>query len=440
MHNEISDYLRRGIYPFHMPGHKGRADFFPPDFFACDLTELAATDILSAPTGIIKNFLEKISGFFCAEKSFFLTNGASAGIIAAINAVCDEKTPIFVPRNAHVSVYNALVFCGARPIYYFPEITADGLAGGVSSENFAEIPRGAVVFVVSPTYEGFVSDIGAIAETVHSRGGVLIVDEAHGAHFAFHEFFPTHALKLGADIVVNSLHKTLPAVSGCAVLHAKGGRVDLSRLQFFANAAQTTSPSFALMAACDFMLEKLWHEPRLFEKYVARIVKFRREFRSGGFELSGRERVGENAIFDIDEGKLLFSANAHNAEEISEIFAREYGVQFEMAKGRHLLAMTSVADTDEGFERLARPWGRTFFEKKVLPQTPAQKNFAIPEMVLTPREAMQSEAEEVAREAAVGRIAAELIADYPPGIAQIAPGERIGKVSKPYVRVVPVLS
>jgi len=446
MYKDISTYLSQDIYPFHMPGHKRNKDFFPKEFFNFDLTEIPEMDVLSEPKSIIKKFQNKISDFYCAKESFFLTNGASAGIVASITAACNENTPVFVPRNAHVSLYNGLVFSGAKPNYFLPEITHDGLAGGVSQSVFSDMPRGAVVFIVSPTYEGFVSDISSIAEKVHERDGVLIVDEAHGAHFSFHKYFPKSALSQGADIVINSLHKTLPAISGCAVLHVNSERVDLSRLRFYINAMQTTSPSYIMMAGCDFMLEKLWNHPELFDKYVSQLEKIRGELPcttdSGALRLCGRERVGENAIYDIDAGKLLFMQDGKLLSEKSlDAMEHEYKVQFEMAKGRHLLAMTSVADTEEGFARLKDAILR--FNEKFEGIAGQARNDemvftpVLPEMVLTPREAIQNETEEIPSEEAIGRISAVLIADYPPGIALVVPGERINKqVSKPHIRVV----
>lgn len=452
MYKKVSEYLSRDIYPFHMPGHKRNANFlppFPPGLAALDLTEIPEMDVLSSPEGIIKEFQEKIADFYGAGRSFFLVNGTSAGIVAAVCAfaACGEnifgenkETPVFVPRNAHVSLYNGLIFSGARPTYFLPEITSCGLAGGVSPSFFDSLPRGAAVFIVSPTYEGFVSDIAAIAQKVHARSGVLIVDEAHGAHFSFHKYFPKSALSQGADIVINSFHKTLPAFSGCAVLHVRQG-LDLPRLRFYINAMQTSSPSYMMMAACDFMLEKLWESPDLFEEYVLRLEDIRRELpgaaESAALRLYGRERVGEGAIYDIDEGKLLFHSSLA-AEEASDIMARKYKVQLEMAKGRHLLAMTSVADTKEGFTCLKA--AVSGLNEKFAPSytfATQMRSHELPEAVLTPREAMLQKSEELPREKAIGRISAELIVDYPPGIALVAPGERIcERVTKPYVRVV----
>ena len=445
LYENIKGYLNREIYPFHMPGHKRNADFLPQNLLELDITEIPGMDVLSAPTGIIHDLRSAIRSFFGADESFLLVNGSSAGLIASVCAATVGGAEIMVPRNAHVSVYNGLALSGAKSVYYLPEFTSDGLAGGVNPDIFDTMPSGAAVIVVSPTYEGFVSDIQTISKKVHDRGGVLIVDEAHGAHFAFHDDFPQSALSLGADIVVNSLHKTLPALSQSAVLHVKGSRVDTARLNFFLNAVQTSSPSYILMSACDFMLKRLSDEPALFEGYVKRLSGLRSNLpacdSAAPLVLLGRERVGEGAIFDIDPGKLVFDVRAaKNAEDISDILANEYRVQMEMARGRHILAMTSAADTAEGFAMLEHAINDLNFalEKHETPIDTHIPGFIIPKAELTPWEAMRKESALVPRELAVGRVSAQIIAAYPPGIATVVPGERIPdgvETNAPFVRV-----
>jgi len=307
MYKEICNYLSQDIYPFHMPGHKGNAAFFPPNMHRLDITELPGMDNLANPEGIIKNFCERIANFYGAAQSFFLTNGSSAGIIAAICAACtggntSESPTIYIPRNAHVSVYNALVLSGARPKYFFsPEeffATASPCKhfDAVHEKIKINLSQNATFLLVSPTYEGRTENIAEIAKHVHANDGLLIVDEAHGAHFAFHNYFPLSALSQGADVVINSLHKTLPAPSACAVLHCSSRalkRIDPARLRFFLNALQTTSPSYMQMAICDFALTKLWQNLELFEDYVQRLKNVR-------LALNFPEKHG-------DPGKLLFS-------------------------------------------------------------------------------------------------------------------------------------
>jgi len=446
MYKKIKKYLARDVYPFHMPGHKRNPAFLPQNLLELDMTEIPGLDVLSSPTGIIYDLQNKIASFYGANRSFFLVNGSSAGVIAAICATCNNSDTLVVPRNAHTSVYNGMVLSGAEPLYIMPEITPDGLVGGVCPHTLHDIPYGATVLVVSPTYEGFVSNIAAIANVVHSRGGILIVDEAHGAHFSFDSSFPLSAIKNGADIVVQSLHKTLPAPSQTALLHINGNRVDIGRVQFYVNALQTTSPSYMLMSACDYMLRKLWDDPNYFANYITLLNNIYTVLPGEGsnvaLRLSGVQRIGMQAIFAIDFGKLLFTVHtATHGEEIAKIMAEEYKVQMEMAADRHILAMTSVADTAEGFERLNAAvnginekyaaTSDSYTPYWVYPSQIAlnadvyHNNASHPKNCITPRDAINSPSIIVPWEEAAGKISAELIAKYPPGVAIIAPGERI---------------
>jgi len=429
-------YLKKGIYPFHMPGHKRNPMFLPQGLANLDLTEIPGMDVLSNPTGIIQDLQEAIADYYGADASFLLVNGSSAGIIASICAVCNKTRKLYAPRNGHISMYKGMMLSDVSlPTYILPEITADGLVGGIKPDTLDNIDEGAIVLVVSPTYEGFVSDIKEIAKIVHKKNGILIVDEAHGAHFCFHDAFPVSALELGADIVVQSFHKTLPALGQMAVLHVKSNRVDKTMLKMFLQTMQTTSPSYMLMGQLDYMLKMLWNRPEIFEKYIERLKRLRMALTSGdktAINLTGTENVGKHGIFDIDIGKLLFRINTNkDAKEIAKILSEQYLIEFEMSIGKYVLAMTSVADTDEGFWRL---WGAIgSYSIKLesdlcdLKQETGYHTIpnVIPKMAMTPRQTLNHKTETISWEKAPGRIAAETIAMYPPGIALVAPGEII---------------
>jgi len=457
MYKHMMDYLSKDIYPFHMPGHKRNRMFFPDALAGLDLTEIPGMDNLRAPGGIIDELQRKIAEFCGADESYILVNGATAGVVAAICAACEDGGKLYAARNGHVSMYSGMALAGAVPVYVAPEIAGSmasvtgwasvtgpaghtGLAGGISPQTLDNMEEGAAAIIVSPTYEGFVSDIKTIAGKVHSRGGILIVDEAHGAHFPFHDAFPDSALALGADIVVQSFHKTLPVLGQLAVLHVKGPRVDRARLRFYIQAMQTTSPSYMLMAQLDYALGMLWARPELFEMYIRRLDALRKALAADGtppIELVGEEVIGRYGIHDIDRGKLLFCINIEeSAEDVAAVLA-EYRLQLEMAAGRYMLAMTSVADTDDGIQRLWAAVGAVNIrlgEQSSTSYGPAKSlgcsaslatAFVIPDMVIPPRQAARKPTEAVPWQAAVGRISGEVIAAYPPGIALVAPGERI---------------
>jgi len=418
-----------------MPGHKRNPAFLPQNLAALDMTEIPGMDVLSSPekSGIIEKLQANIADFYGAKHSFFLVNGSSAGVLAAVCATCKEDETVVIPRNAHTSVYNALILSGAVPSYIMPEITDEGLAGGISPAVLHDMPEGATVLVVSPTYEGFVSDIAAIAKIVHGKNGVLIVDEAHGAHFAFHDYFPKSAIAFGADIVVQSFHKTLPALGQSAVLHiSQNAKVNIDAIKLYINIVQTSSPSYILMSVCDFMLGKLWREPRCFDRYVTRLEELRAALPSENSGMTVRlsgAKAGGYSIHDIDPGKILLTAP--DAEKIAAIMADKYRVQMEMASGQHILAMTSVADTSEGFARLvAAVKGINAEGGYVFPAYTAH-SFRLPEIVMSPKQAMNYPTKLLPWRNAVGKISAQVIAKYPPGIAVIAPGERVPKSIEP---------
>jgi lysine decarboxylase len=401
-------------------------------------------DVLSEPTGCLRDMQENLAAFFGADESFFLVNGSTAGIVAAVCAVCKDGDTLYAARNGHASMYSGMALAGAVPEYFYPQIRPDGLPGAVSPDVFDRMPRGAAAFIVSPTYEGFVSDIAAIAARVHERDGILIVDEAHGAHFPFHKAFPPPAISQGADITVNSLHKTLPAPGQTAVLHVRGRRADRARLRFYINAVQTSSPSYILMGAADYALKILWKNPALFDDYVKRLFLLREKLSGGTCGQFARRLIN---LLPCEKGddpsKLLFACKPGFAQHISEVLANEHKIQTEMAWGNHILALTSAADTNEGFTRLINavqavnargatlPAGTTFTASREAQSTgkhpPAPPDCAggIPEVIFPPRAALQLPAETVPVSEAAGRISAELIAPCPPGIALLAPGERI---------------
>jgi len=417
--------------------------FFPDSLADMDLTEIPGMDNLRAPAGIIEYLQCRIAEFYGADESYILVNGSTAGITAAICAVSEEGSKLYAARNGHVSMYGGMALSGAVPVYIMPELTPDGIVGGIMPEALDIMEEGTAVIVVSPTYEGFVSDIKSIAETVHNRGGILIIDEAHGAHFPFHSAFPDSALMLGADIVVQSFHKTLPVLGQLAVLHVKGPRVDTARLRFYLHTMQTTSPSYMLMAQLDYALNMLWRRPELYDMYIHRLNALRKALSPGEtqpIELASAELLGRYSIHDIDRGKLLFRLNINErAADVSGILADEYRLQFEMAAGRHLLAMTTVADTDEGMQRLwaavgalnIKFCGQTALRTGNPVVTASHSNnpmscySAIPELVIPPRQATRKATEIVSWANCAGRISGEVIAAYPPGIALVAPGERI---------------
>jgi len=427
IYDALNNYIEENIYPFHMPGHKHNKNFlsFKHPFLSYDITEFDEMDNLHTPTGILKDMNNRIASIFGGDNSFLLVNGSSSGLIAAITTVCGDGDKILVARNCHKAVFSGLIYSGAMPMYISPSITPDGLIGTIDpmgiEKALCEDSDIKAVLLTSPTYEGFVSDIAEIAKITHDHGKILIVDEAHGSHFKFGKIFPQTALEQGADIVIQSLHKTLPTFTQTAVLHTKGDRVDLSRLATNISMAQTTSPSYIFMAGVDRCLEFLENGTG-FTQYQENLMSL-------------RQKLSENKNLQLLEGTVdaskitILIRKDISGKDIDKILRSKYGVQLELSSRTHLIAMTSVCDTSEGFNRLQQGLAEIDKEistlKDVLPQ--AKPQLPLTKIALPPRKASQMPCKTINTKDAVGEISAQFVTPYPPGIPLITPGEIISK-------------
>ena len=421
----------KNIYPFHMPGHKRNPQFLPANLHELDQTEIPGLDNLAQPSGIIKATEEALAKMFGADYTHMLTNGSTCGITAAIMALAKDKDTVILARNCHRSVYNGLVLSGAAPAYIYPDVCANGLIGGVSAsaaaQALAENPSAKAVVITSPTYEGFVSDISAMSSVCRKHNVPLVVDEAHGAHFNFSEFFPVSALELGADVVVHSLHKTLPALTQTALLHVKGNAVCLRKLKNAINLIQTTSPSYIFMGVTDFLRQEILSNSTYFDNYTKKLAHLREILHNlDTIHLIGRESCGQNSIFDIDLAKLVFTLDNMCGYTLELTLRRNYGLQMEAAAKNHITAITTIADTDDGFARLAA----ALQEINKQPRdnsVPVYNNYSTirPEIALSPREALKHPAKSVPLQNSEGLICTEFIIPYSPGVPLIVPGEVI---------------
>lgn len=359
----LIDYSQSDYYPFHMPGHKRNPILSFPNPLSIDLTEIDRFDNLHHPEGLIKSGMEKAAKLYHADSSYFLINGSTCGILSAISAVANSGDTILMARNSHKSAYHAAYLNQLHIIYLYPEsIPNCEINGGISPEKLrqqlTESPEIKAVFLTSPTYEGIVSDIAAIAEIVHSFHIPLIVDEAHGAHFGFCNAFPESAIKQGADLVIQSLHKTLPALTQTALLHQKGSLVSKARLEKYLSIYQTSSPSYLLMASIDSCLTLLDQKGiELMQNYIKKLETIRKELSTNNpISLEVIHKNKENAVFDVDNSKLLLTCrnSVLSSKTLYQLLQNQYHLQCEMYMGTYVLAMTSCMDTQEGFTRLLK--------------------------------------------------------------------------------------
>ena len=353
----------------HMPGHKRNGSFLPLRSAAgFDITEISGFDDLHCPQGILANTQKSAANLYGSKEAFMLINGSTVGVLAAIGAHCKRKDKILTADNCHVSVPNAAELFGLDLVCInAASDKTSGVSCGMSPESIEAAlikdPQIRAVVVTSPTYEGVVSDIDAIAKTVHKAGIILIVDCAHGAHLGFSDAFPKNPVSLGADIVIMSLHKTLPALTQCSLLHVCSDRADTGAIKRMLDILQTTSPSYLLMASIDYCVRLLETDAdRLFREYEGNLKSFLKRLIDLR-KLSVLEP--KPAFFALDPGKIVivtknrtlsdfeqdsFSLSGY---ELADILRKKYKIELERAYESYAIAMTSICDTPDGFERLA---------------------------------------------------------------------------------------
>lgn len=481
----LIEYTGSDAYPFHMPGHKRQEipdgmqrDFSDP--YGIDITEIDGFDNLHHAEGILKDAMDEAAAVYGADRSWYLVNGSTCGILSAVFAVTENGGRILTARNCHKAVYHAIYLNRLRAEYLYPEeIVEFGINGGIRAEDVRKaLEKDAMrcagksgdmrgkrtkiqaVLITSPTYEGVVSDIRAIADVAHEYGIPLIVDEAHGAHLEYADrchSFPKSALECGADIVIQSLHKTLPCFTQTAILHIKGDRVDQDRVARYLSMFQTSSPSYLFMAGiqrCIRYMDSTGRDGMI--RYEERLKWFMEQMKGlQVLEVLTRDICGKyRAVAGWDPSKIVVStmrAKDFHGEELAEMLRKNYHLEMEMTAPEYVIAMTSVLDTDEGFERLTKALLEIDEEllkaeekrRKTVSETGDQKENTVRERaeknckasetlqsrILRPNEtmsiceAMDANTGRTALQNTVGKVSAEFIYLYPPGIPIIAPGE-----------------
>lgn len=429
IYTALQKYINDNIYPFHMPGHKQGRALSIDDIMKIDITEVDGVDNLHNAKEVILESQRLTAKLFGAEETFYLVNGSSCGIIASILTVCSPNDKILVARNCHKSVYSGIIFAGVSPVYIMPEIIDDyNIAGGINVDKLKNIMNNSIkaVLITSPTYEGFCSDIKAIADIVHSYNSILIVDEAHGAHFKFNDYFPNTALEQGADIVIQSVHKTLPSLTQTALLHIQGNRVDIYKLKQMLSMVQTSSPSYILMSSID--LCKSIVATNDFSCFVNKLSTFRNKLRGlKALKLVDDEIKNKFSITQLDKSKIVIYSNSDDITgyELDKLLRQKYKLQIEMSGFNHIIAITTLADDDNGFNRLIN--ALTEIDKELSPSNRKINcyNNINPIIKLLPRDAMFKTKALVKLEDSIGKIAGDFVVAYPPGIPIIAPGELI---------------
>lgn len=451
LYDKYIRYAESDMYPFHMPGHKRNTELMHMmNPYGFDATEIDGLDDLHRPDdkeGWIRDSEKLAAQLFHSKYSFYTVNGSTGALIASILAMSKPHQKVLVARNCHISIYNAIALARLDPVYLWPKMDKDGICASIKPEQvqqaFAQYPDIRLVILVSPTYEGVLSDIKGIASIVHSHNASLLVDEAHGAHLTFDQRFPESATETGADGVVQSLHKTLPCLTQTAILHVCSDRIDPNSVKRMIAVEETSSPSYVLVCSCDQCIHLMQdHGRELFDAYWQRLNNFDQQMKNlqNLHILCHGNDIKENhpGFYDFDPGKILISTKGTNitGPELSKTLRESYHLETEYTRMDAVLAMTSVADTDTGFARLEK--ALLEIDARLNKQENMQESFITDSTIttgaLSPCQALEKEAENVEPDKAIGRIAREAIFAYPPGIPILVPGEIITREQLSYLK------
>ncbi|MGV2829700.1 aminotransferase class I/II-fold pyridoxal phosphate-dependent enzyme [Myxosarcina sp. GI1(2024)] len=435
--------------PFYAPGHKrGKgislelAELLDKSVFAADLPELPELDNLFAPQGVIEEAQQLAAETFGAEKTWFLVNGSTCGIIAAIMATCGVDDKIILPRNIHTSAIAGSILSGAVPIFINPEYDPkQGLAYGITPEAVERAlerhPDSKAVMMLYPTYQGVCGDLEAIAKITARHNIPLLVDEAHGAHFAFHPDFPPSALSVGADLTVQSTHKVLSAMTQASMLHIRGKRVEPQRISQALQLVQSTSPNYILLASLDAARQQMATQGR---ELMSRTLKLAATARSHLEEIPGIsvfQPTIQPGITDCDRTRLTIKVSQLGMSGFTadEILHQQLGVTCELPLIHHLTFIISPGNTKDDIDKLiagCQTLSQTSVPTSDYPLPTSDyplptSDYPLPtsDPDLSPRQAFFAPTETIPIERAGDRLCAELICPYPPGIPLLMPGERI---------------
>jgi arginine decarboxylase len=459
----LLDYVDAGVMPFHTPGHiQGNGmdlafrEFVGDNLCAIDLTPMPGIDDLLQPQESIKEAQELAADAWGADHTFFLINGSTSGNQCMMMTAVNPGDKIAVPRNSHKSMLGGLVMSGAEPIYMQPEVDEElhmdlCVTPETVAKTLEEHPDVAAVYIVSPTYYGVAANLPAIERIAHDAGKLLLVDEAWGPHFHFHPALPIDAMEAGADMCVNSTHKMLAAFSQCAMLHQKGDRVRLDRLKAVLKMFLSTSPNLPMVASLDVARKQMATEgAALLSRTIELAEETRRRLnRIEDVYCFGEELQGRKGVFDLDPTKIAVNVKGlgYTGYEASEILRRRYNIQVELADLFNVVALFTIGTTRDAadrfvtaFEEMARDDRPVdmYSPSGILEQRLNRGNYRLPKippMRMLPRDAFLADTEFVKFKDSEGRICAETISPYPPGIPVISPGEELTKELIDYLRL-----
>ena len=447
IYEALEAFRKQRIVPFDVPGHKrGRGnpelvELLGERCLSLDVNSMKPLDNLGHPTSVILRAEELTADAFEASHAFLMVNGTTSSVQAMILSVCRAGDKIILPRNVHKSVINALILCGAVPVYVPVRVNERiGIALGMDPqcllETIKENPDATAVFVNNPTYYGICSDLVTIAKITHENGMKLLVDEAHGTHLYFGEELPISGIKAGADMTAVSMHKSGGSLTQSSILLCGEG-MDPEYVRRIINLSQTTSASYLLLSSLDISRRNLALRGRESFDRVRRMACYAREEinETDGFYAYGKELIDGVDVFDFDETKLsVFTGDLGlTGIEVYDLLRDEYDIQIEFGDMGNILAYISIGDRQQDIERLVGALNDICCEYRKDSRHIATGDFIQPRMMISPREAFYSDTRAVPVEESSGLISAEMVMCYPPGIPILTPGELINDEIVSYI-------
>ena len=450
LYDALKEHIDKRMIPFDVPGHKQGAGnsellkLFPKSVLEADVNSMKPLDFLCNPTSVIKKAEDLMADAYFADECFFIVNGTTQAVQAMIMSAVSEGEKIILPRNVHKSAINALILCGAIPHYMYPCFEEKfGMSSGVSLDNvkkaIEEAPDAKAILLINPTYYGVVSELKAIIEYSQSKGLLVLVDEAHGAHFPFHEELPMAASELGADISAVSIHKTGGSLTQSSALLLNTNRISRDYVRTVLNLTQSTSSSYLLMTSLDLTRKFLVTEGK--EK-VTEVLKLARDARKRINEIDGllaysHSDFNEKGCFGFDETKLGVNVTGIGLTGIHvyDLLRDEYNIQVEMGESHNILAIFSVGDTQRRVNQLVSALNAIANRYRSKQLDMSFKSFNATDAIISPRKAFYSAKEKFLISESINKISGEFVMIYPPGIPILAPGERITKEIVDYIEL-----
>lgn len=447
IYEALQKFRQMRVVPFDVPGHKhGRGNpeltaFLGEQCVSIDVNSMKPLDNLCHPVSVIKEAEILAADAFGAAHAFLMVGGTTSSVQSMVLSTCKRGDKIILPRNVHRSVINALVLCGAIPVYVNPEVDKKlGISLGMKREQVAkairENPDAVAVLVNNPTYYGICSDLKAIVKMAHDAGMLCLADEAHGTHFYFGENMPVSAMAAGADMASVSMHKSGGSLTQSSLLLV-GENINAGHVRQIINLTQTTSGSYLLMSSLDISRRNLaLRGKEVFAKVVQMAEYARDEINAiGGYYAFGKELINKDSIYDFDPTKL----SVHTIDiglagiEVYDILRDDYDIQIEFGDIGNILAYLSIGDRPGELERLVSALAEIRRRYKRDPSGLMSQEYIDPEVVASPQEAFYADKKSVPISESVGCVCSEFVMCYPPGIPILAPGERITKEILDYI-------